>query len=93
MALTAHCDIVMQHAEQENFSGPVEMLIATGSPGDLGVTPGHTPLFTLQPVKHLHITSTHKAELGMAIFPDRPDSVSHPMTRVWGDFEPCRRLH
>jgi len=44
MALTVECDIVS--AEQEIFKGRVEMLIATGSLGDLGITPGHTPLLT-----------------------------------------------
>ncbi|KEI69607.1 F0F1 ATP synthase subunit epsilon [Endozoicomonas elysicola] len=44
MALTVDCDIVS--AEQEIFKGQVEMLIATGSLGDLGITPGHTPLLT-----------------------------------------------
>lgn len=44
MAVTVHCDIVS--AEQEIFSGLVELVIATGSLGDLGITPGHTPLLT-----------------------------------------------
>ncbi|WOG28112.1 F0F1 ATP synthase subunit epsilon [Endozoicomonas sp. 8E] len=44
MAITVHCDIVS--AEEEIFSGLVEMVIATGSLGDLGIAPGHTPLLT-----------------------------------------------
>ncbi|MDD7805993.1 MAG: F0F1 ATP synthase subunit epsilon [Endozoicomonas sp. (ex Botrylloides leachii)] len=44
MAMTVHCDIVS--AEEEIFSGLVEMIIATGSMGDLGITPGHAPLLT-----------------------------------------------
>lgn len=44
MATTVHCDIVS--AEQEIFSGAVEMIIAHGSLGDLGVAPGHAPLLT-----------------------------------------------
>lgn len=44
MALTVHCDIVS--AEEEIFSGLVELVVATGSLGDLGITPGHTPLLT-----------------------------------------------
>ncbi|MCW7555408.1 F0F1 ATP synthase subunit epsilon [Endozoicomonas gorgoniicola] len=44
MANTVHCDIVS--AEEEIFSGQVEMVVATGSLGDLGITPGHTPLLT-----------------------------------------------
>lgn len=44
MAMTVHCDIVS--AEREIFSGLVEMVVATGSLGDLGVTYGHAPLLT-----------------------------------------------
>jgi F-type H+-transporting ATPase subunit epsilon len=48
MATTFHCDIVS--AEEAIFSGTVEMLIAAGTEGDLGVEAGHTPLLTgLQP--------------------------------------------
>lgn len=44
MALTIHCDIVS--AEEEIFSGLVELVVAAGSEGDLGVGWGHAPLFT-----------------------------------------------
>ncbi len=44
MAITVRCDIVS--AEEEIFSGLVEMVIATGSEGDLGIAPGHAPLLT-----------------------------------------------
>ena len=44
MAITVHCDIVS--AESEIFSGLVEMVIAHGAMGDLGITPGHAPLLT-----------------------------------------------
>lgn len=44
MAMTVHCDIVS--AEREIFSGLVQMIVATGSQGDLGVTYGHAPLLT-----------------------------------------------
>ena len=44
MALTVHCDIVS--AEGEIFSGQVEMVIAHGSLGDLGIALGHAPLIT-----------------------------------------------
>lgn len=48
MAMTVHCDIVS--AEEEIFSGLVEMVIAAGSEGDLGIAYGHAPLLTsLQP--------------------------------------------
>lgn len=42
------CDIVS--AEKEIFSGEVEMVVAAGSLGDVGVAYGHAPLLTqLQP--------------------------------------------
>jgi F-type H+-transporting ATPase subunit epsilon len=44
MAMTVHCDIVS--AEGEIFSGLVEMVIAHGNLGDLGIAPGHAPLLT-----------------------------------------------
>ena len=44
MAMTIHCDIVS--AEEEIFSGLVELLVATGEMGELGVSYGHAPLLT-----------------------------------------------
>ncbi len=44
MGISVHCDIVS--AEEEIFSGRVEMVIAAGVEGDLGVAPGHTPLLS-----------------------------------------------
>lgn len=44
MAMTMHCDIVS--AEENIFSGRVEMVVAAGSLGDLGIAPGHAPLLT-----------------------------------------------
>ncbi|NND69577.1 MAG: F0F1 ATP synthase subunit epsilon [Halioglobus sp.] len=44
MAMTIHCDIVS--AEEEIYSGLVEMLVATGEAGELGVSYGHAPLLT-----------------------------------------------
>jgi len=44
MAMTMHCDIVS--AEEKIYSGLVELLVATGTLGDLGITPGHAPLLT-----------------------------------------------
>lgn len=45
MAITTHLDIVS--AEESIFSGIVEMLIAPGQLGELGITPGHAPLLTI----------------------------------------------
>jgi len=39
-----HCDIVS--AEKSIYSGLVEMVVAAGSVGDLGIAPGHAPLLT-----------------------------------------------
>lgn len=44
MAMTVHCDIVS--AEKQIFSGLIEFVSLTASLGDLGITPGHTPLLT-----------------------------------------------
>ena len=44
MAMSMHCDIVS--AERQIFSGLVELVVATGTLGDLGVAPGHAPLLT-----------------------------------------------
>jgi F-type H+-transporting ATPase subunit epsilon len=44
MATTVHCSIVS--AEQEIFSGLVEMVVASGTLGELGIMPGHTPLLS-----------------------------------------------
>ncbi|MDX1734366.1 MAG: F0F1 ATP synthase subunit epsilon [Halioglobus sp.] len=44
MVMTIHCDIVS--AEEEIFSGLIEMLVATGELGELGVSYGHAPLLT-----------------------------------------------
>ena len=44
MAMTVHCDIVS--AEESLFGGLVEMVVATGTEGDLGIMPGHAPLLT-----------------------------------------------
>lgn len=44
MAMTIHCDIVS--AEEEIFSGLVEMIVASGEVGELGVSYGHAPLLT-----------------------------------------------
>lgn len=44
MSMTMHCDIVS--AEESIFEGRIEMLIAAGALGDLGIGPGHAPLLT-----------------------------------------------
>ena len=44
MASTIRCDIVS--AEQEIFQGEVQMVVATGEMGELGIAPRHAPLIT-----------------------------------------------
>jgi F-type H+-transporting ATPase subunit epsilon len=44
MATTIQCDIVS--ANESLFSGPVEMVVAMGSLGELGINAGHAPLLS-----------------------------------------------
>ena len=44
MLPSVQCDIVS--ADEALFSGTVSMVIATGSLGEMGITPGHTPLLS-----------------------------------------------
>lgn len=44
MAMTIHCDIVS--AEEAIFSGLVEIVVAHGALGDIGIVHGHAPLLT-----------------------------------------------
>lgn len=52
MTSTIRCDIVS--AEEEIFHGEVQMVVATGEMGELGIAPRHAPLITrLRPGKVL----------------------------------------
>jgi F-type H+-transporting ATPase subunit epsilon len=44
MSISVHCDIVS--AEESIYSGRVELIVAAGELGDLGIAPGHAPLMT-----------------------------------------------
>ncbi len=44
--MTATLRLDITSAEREIFSGEVEMVLATGELGELGIAPGHTPLLT-----------------------------------------------
>ncbi len=54
MANTTRLDIVS--AEQEIFSGPVEMVVATGELGEVGISPGHAPLLTVLKPGEIRVT-------------------------------------
>ncbi len=54
MAITMHLDIVS--AERAIFSGPVEMVVATGDLGELGIVPGHAPLLTVLKPGEIRVT-------------------------------------
>ena len=52
--LSVHCDIVS--AEENLFSGLVQMVVAAGEMGDLGIIRGHAPLLTALTVSYTHLT-------------------------------------
>ncbi len=54
MAITTHLDIVS--AEQQIFSGIVEMVVATGEMGEIGIIPGHAPLLTVLKPGEIRVT-------------------------------------
>lgn len=54
MSITTHLDIVS--AEQEIFSGIVELVVATGELGEIVITPGHAPLLTVLKPGEVRIT-------------------------------------
>src|SRR5580704_7298622 len=54
MAITTHLDIVS--AEREIFSGVVNLVVAPGELGELGITPGHAPLLTVLKPGEIRIT-------------------------------------
>jgi F-type H+-transporting ATPase subunit epsilon len=62
MAMTVHCDIVS--AEKQIFSGLVELVVAAGTEGDLGIGYGHAPLLSgLQPGPIRVITQSGEEEV------------------------------
>ena len=54
MAITTHLDIVS--AERQIFSGIVEMVVATGELGEVGIAPGHAPLLTVLKPGEIELT-------------------------------------
>lgn len=58
---TFQCRVVS--AREELYSGEISMLIATGSEGEVGVLPGHTPLITLLKPGPMRIQAADGEEL------------------------------
>lgn len=54
MTMTTRLDIVS--AESQIFSGLVEMVVATGELGEIGVVAGHAPLLTLLKPGEIRVT-------------------------------------
>lgn len=54
MTSTIRCDIVS--AEQELFSGAVQLVVVTGEMGELGIAPQHAPLITRIKPGYVRIT-------------------------------------
>ena len=60
MASTIRCDIVS--AEQEIFHGEVQMVVATGEMGELGIAPRHAPLITRLKPGQIRVTLANGEE-------------------------------
>ena len=60
MAMTVHVDIVS--AEEEIFSGLVEMVVVPGEMGELGIYPRHAPLLTRIKPGSLRLKIPNQAE-------------------------------
>jgi F-type H+-transporting ATPase subunit epsilon len=54
MTSTIRCDIVS--AEEEIFHGDVQMVVATGEMGELGIAPRHAPLITRLKPGYVRVT-------------------------------------
>jgi F-type H+-transporting ATPase subunit epsilon len=57
---TLHCDVVS--VSGSIFSGDIQMLIADGVAGQMGILPGHTPLVTLLKPSTLRVQTTDGIE-------------------------------
>lgn len=75
---TFNCRVVS--AKEELFVGDVQMLIAAGHNGEIGVLPGHTPLITLLKPGVLRIKSQNDVEeviyVGGGVLEIQPNSVT-----------------
>jgi F-type H+-transporting ATPase subunit epsilon len=57
---TLHCDVVS--VSGSIFSGTIQMLIADGVAGQLGILPGHTPLVTMLKPSNLRVKNVDGVE-------------------------------
>jgi F-type H+-transporting ATPase subunit epsilon len=75
--VTIHCDIVSQ--DRSLFSGDVDMVVAPGSDGELGILPHHTPVLTSLKYGILRVKYAGKEEafaIAGGILEVLPDSVT-----------------
>jgi len=75
--MTIHCDIVSQ--DRSLFSGDVDIVIAPGSEGELGILPNHTPLLTQLAFGILRVrqgTEEHAFTIGGGVMEVLPTAVS-----------------
>jgi F-type H+-transporting ATPase subunit epsilon len=81
MAMTVHCDIVS--AEEAIFSGLVELVVAHGSLGDLGIAPGHAQLLT----ELLADTAVRAGDVDEAAAIEAQKAAEAALTTQHGEFD------
>jgi F-type H+-transporting ATPase subunit epsilon len=78
MTTTVHLDVVS--AETSIFSGLVETIQVTGSEGELGILPGHTPLLTMLMPGMVRLVNEHGDEetiyINGGVLEVQPDSIT-----------------
>ncbi len=78
MANTFHLDVVS--AEKQLFAGLVQRINVSGSEGELGIYPGHTPLLTAIKPSMVHIVTGQGKEeyiyLSGGLLEIQPDTVT-----------------
>jgi F-type H+-transporting ATPase subunit epsilon len=75
--VTIHCDIVSQ--DHALFSGDVDIVVAPGSEGEMGILPNHTPLLTQLSYGILSVRQgavEHAFTIGGGIMEVLPDQVT-----------------
>jgi F-type H+-transporting ATPase subunit epsilon len=72
-----HCQIVTQ--DKSLFEGPVDILVAPGTEGEMGILPNHTPLLTtleLGVIRLRHAAGEEAFTITGGILEVRPDVVT-----------------